>query len=456
MTPPAGVTVRATRTRNWVIVFAITLAFIQYVDRVAISQAMPDIARDLRLSDAQRGWIFSAFALAYALFEIPTGWLGDRIGARRVLIRVVLWWSFFTAATGWVWSFGSMLVTRFLFGAGEAGCFPNLTKALSAWLPTRERMRAQALMWMGARWGGASAPLLVVAVMAFVGWRTAFLVFGLLGVVWAALFFWWYRDQPKDHAGVNAVELELLRENEQNVSGHGDVPWRRLATRPVIWLLGAQYFCASYGWYFYVTWLPTYLRDVRGMELKSNAAMNWLATQLEGSLSPELTLKVLAAALAGIPLLFGGFGSILAGLLSTRLIARTGRVTLVRRVFGCVGFTGAASLLMVSFYIRDPLLAMLAMGVASFFNDVTVPGSWTTCMDVGGRFAGTVSGSMNMLGNFGGMAGPIVVGYVLDLTQRDWQLAFAASASIYFLGAICWLFIDPLARLEAQAQAGRA
>ena len=146
-----------TRTRYWVIVLAITLAVVQYIDRTAISQAKGDIAKDLKFDDSQMGAIFGAFGLAYALFEIPTGWLGDKIGARKVLVRVVLWWSFFTAATGWAWSYGSMLVTRFLFGAGEAGCFPNLTKAFSAWLPRTERTRAQALMWMGARWGGASS-----------------------------------------------------------------------------------------------------------------------------------------------------------------------------------------------------------------------------------------------------------------------------------------------------------
>ena len=448
MTNSTGISPVATRARYWVIVFAITLACIQYIDRVAISQAMPDIARELNFSDAQRGIVFSAFTFAYALFEIPTGWLGDKIGARRVLLRVVLWWSFFTAATGWARNYASMVVTRFLFGAGEAGCFPNLTKAFSAWLPTRDRTRAQALMWMGARWGGASAPLLVVAVMAFVSWRTAFLVFAVLGVAWALVFYWWFRDNPRDHHSVNAAELELLKENEQNVSGHGDVPWGKLAKRPTVWLLGAQYFCLSYGWYFYVTWLPTYLKDVRGMDIKSNALMKWLADILEGSLSPEMTLKILAAALAGIPLLFGGFGSLIAGLISSRLIARTGRVTVVRRKFGFIGLTGAATLLMISFYIKDPLLAMLAMGLASFFNDTTLPGSWTTCMDVGGKFAGTVSGSMNMLGNFGGMAGPVVVGYVLVWTHRDWQLAFAISAVIYFLGALCWLFIDPVKPLE--------
>jgi ACS family glucarate transporter-like MFS transporter len=441
---------RPTRTRYWVIVFAVTLAVIQYIDRVAISQAMPDIAAELHFTDAQKGMIFSAFTLAYALFEIPTGWLGDKMGAKSVLIRVVLWWSFFTAATGWAWNYASMLVTRFLFGAGEAGCFPNLTKAMSAWLPKIDRTRAQALMWMGARWGGASAPLLVVIVMTFVSWRAAFVVFALLGVVWAVIFARWYRDNPKDHPRVNAAELELLKENAQNVSGHGDVPWRELATRPTMWLLWGQYFFLSYGWYFFVTWLPTYLRDERGLEIKSNVVMQWLAGLLEGWVSPELTLKILAASLAGTPLLFGGFGALFAGQVSSRLIHRGTSVKLVRRSFGFVGIAGAAALLMLSFQIRDPLLAMLAMGMAGFFNDLTLPGSWATCMDVGGKYAGTVSGSMNMMGNFGGMAGPVVVGWVLSATGRDWQQVFVITSAIYSLGALCWLFIDPVTPLERE------
>ena len=462
MSHPAGTagslaSIRPTRARYWVIVFAVSLAVIQYIDRVCISQAMPTIAKEMKLDDAQKGAIFSAFTLAYALFEIPTGWLGDKIGARSVLLRVVLWWSFFTAATGWAWNYASLMVTRFLFGAGEAGCFPNLTKALSNWLPVRDRTRAQAFMWMGARWGGASAPLLVVLVMAFVSWRTAFLLFSLLGVGWAVVFYWWFRDNPREHRSVNAAELDLLKENEPNSGGHGGgVPWRELATRPTMWLLWAQYFCLSYGWYFYVTWLPDYLKSERGMDLKSNAVMNWLATQLEGMFSAELTLKLLAAALAGIPLLFGGFGSLVAGVISSRLIARGGRVLVVRRSFGFVGLTGAALLLMTSYYIRDPLLAMLSMGLASFFNDLTMPGSWSTCMDIGGKYAGTVSGSMNMMGNFGGMAGPLVVGLVLTFTHRDWQLAFMISAIIYFLGALCWLFIDPVTPLEQPVAASAA
>ncbi len=440
------------RVRYQVVGFAVALAIIQYVDRVAISQAMPDIAAELKFIDAQKGMIFSAFTLAYALFEIPTGWLGDRIGARRVLLRVVLWWSFFTAATGWAWNYASMLVVRFLFGAGEAGCFPNLTKALSAWLPKSDRTRAQALMWMGARWGGAAAPLLVVLVMNFVSWRSAFVVFALFGVAWAVVFHRWFRDNPRDHPAVNAGELALLRDNAGNVCGHGRVPWRELVTRPTMWLLWGQYFFLSYGWYFFVTWLPTYLRDERGLEIKANVAMKWLGGLLESWAGPELTLKILAAALAGTPLLFGGFGSLLAGVVSARLVRRGRSVTAVRRSFGFVGLAGAATLLMTSFFIRDPLLAMVAMGLAGFFNDLTLPGSWATCMDIGGKYAGTVSGSMNMMGNFGGMAGPLVVGWVLTLTGRDWQQVFIVTSIIYSLGAFCWLFIDPVTPLEREKE----
>jgi ACS family glucarate transporter-like MFS transporter len=301
---------------------------------------------------------------------------------------------------------------------------------------------------MGARWGGASAALLVVEGMTCVSWRVACLFFAMLGITWAIIFSLWFRDNPRDHKSVNAAELELLKENEQNVRGHGDVPWKKLASRPAIWLLGAQYFCLSYGWYFYVTWLPKYLKDARGMEIKANPVMHWLAHLLEGTVSAETSLKILTAALAGIPLLFGGFGSLFAGIISSRIIARTGRVVLVRRAIGFVGIAGAASLLMLSYYVRDPLLAMLSMGMAGFFNDTSFPGAWASCMDVGGKFSSTVSGSMNMLGNFGGMAGPVVVGFVLDWTHHDWQMAFAASASVYFLGAICWLFIDPVTPLE--------
>jgi len=450
-----------TRTRYWVIVLAITLAVIQYVDRTAISQAGGDIAKDLKFNDDQMGWIFGAFGLAYALFEIPTGWLGDKIGARKVLVRVVLWWSFFTAATGWAWSFASMYVTRFLFGAGEAGCFPNLTRAFSTWLPKKERTRAQAMMWMGARWGGAFTPLLVVLVMYFVNWKTAFQLFAILGLAWAVVFWLWFRDRPRDHKSVNAAELALLKDNEVEAHAHGSMPWGRLVTTPTMWFLWAQYFCLSYSWYFFVTWLPKYL-NTSGRPILSNAFLNWLSEMMTSASVPaNLIQPILKAVLAGVPLFFGGFGSLVAGAISSRLIAGGASVAKVRRSFGFIGLTGAAALLMTSFYIKDPLLAMLAMGMASFCNDLTMPGSWASCMDIGGKFSGTVSGSMNMMGNFGGLVGPVAVGYLLTLAAttnaagekvENWLPVFVVASAIYFLGALFWLFIDPVTPLEARGK----
>ncbi|MCU0917984.1 MAG: MFS transporter [Planctomycetes bacterium] len=429
----AGPALRPTRTRHWVIVFAMTLAIITYIDRVCISQAMPHIQDDLGLDDIQKGTVFLAFGLAYALFEIPTGAWGDKLGPRTVLIRIVLWWSFFTAATGRAWSLLSLCVTRFLFGAGEAGAFPNLTKIFTLWLPRTERSRAQGIMWMSARWGGAFTPLLVVWTISLVSWRNAFAVFGLLGVVWAVIFCLWFRDRPRDHPGVNAAELELLKENERNIVGHAKVPWGKLVTSPTVWMLWGQYFCISYGWYFYVTWLPTYLKDARGMTPQTSG---W---------KPAL--------LAGAPLFLGGIGCLLAGFLLGWLVRRSVSVGAARRLLGFVGCTAAAGLLLWSAYIKNPELAMLSMGLAGFANDLTLPGAWSTCMDVGGRFAGTLSGSMNMMGNFGGMAGPFVVGCVLQFTDRNWELTFWLSSAIYFLGGLCWLFMDPVTPLEIAREA---
>ena len=442
-----------------------TLAILTYLDRVCISQTAPFLQKELVLTAGQMGLAFSAFAWAYALFEIPGGWLGDRIGPRKVLMRVVIMWSVFTAATGYVWNLASLVIARFCFGMGEAGCFPNLTKAFMIWLPHHERTRAQAILWLSARWGGAFTPLLVIGVMSWLSWRDTFVLFGAIGVLWAFVFYRSFRDQAFDgHPLALPVRDERLEEkmepdedtpvDREPERGSGDrlkVPWRELLRSRTVWLLWAQYFCLTYGWFFYVTWLPTYLKETRGLELDQNAFMLSLGNVLTELLTPETTRTVLVAALAGIPLFFGGLGAIACGLLTPRLVRLTGSVTRTRRAIALLGFTGAAALLVSSCYIRDPLLAMLAMGLASFCNDLTMPGSWTTCMDVGGKYAGTVSGSMNMMGNLAGMAGPFVVGYVLDWTHRDWQLAFLISSIIYFLGAFCWLFIDPVTPLEKTA-----
>ncbi|HLJ45484.1 MAG TPA: MFS transporter [Bryobacteraceae bacterium] len=422
---PLETAARPTHTRYWVIVFALLLAVLSYIDRVALSQAAPYITRDLGLSKDQMGRIFGAFGLAYALFEIPGGWLGDWIGPRRVLMRIVLWWSTFTALMGWMWNFSSMWVVQFFFGAGEAGGFPNLTKAFSVWLPQRERVRAQGILWTAARWAGAFTAPLVFFTLSYVSWHWAFVLFGLPGFIWAAAFFIWYRDNPRDHPAVNQAELALLGDAPSSAKGHGDVPWGKLIASRSVVLLWVQYFCLSFPWYFYITWLPTYLREGR-------------------HLSPAEIAR-----LAILPLFFGGLGCFTSGLLAGHIARWTGSVRVSRRLIACTGFLGASLLLAACIQIVDPFWAMITMGLASFCNDLVMPPAWGSCMDIGGKYAGTVSGSMNMMGNLAGFAAPVFGGYVLQRTGGNWNIFLYTMAGIYLVGVIVWPFIDPVTPLDS-------
>jgi ACS family glucarate transporter-like MFS transporter len=423
-TTPNAVSQAPTRARYWVIVFAVTLAILAYIDRVCISMAAPFMTADLGLSKTEMGSIFSAFALAYALFEIPGGWLGDWMGPRKVLMRIVIWWSAFTALTGGVWNLSSLWIIRFLFGAGEAGCFPNLTKSFTTWLPQGERVRAQGIMWTFARWGGAFTPPLVLLVFHFMNWRWAFVLFGAIGTIWAFFFYHWYRDNPKDHPSVNAAELALLEGAENTASGHGDVPWGKLLGSGTVWLLWLQYFCLSFPWYFFITWLPTYLKEARGLDDRA------------------------VATYAILPLLLGGMGSLFCGLISAPLARMTGSVKSTRRLLAIAGFLGASIMLVVSIRTSDALLAMIFMGMASFCNDLVMPGAWGTCMEVGGKYAGTLSGSMNMMGNMAGFVAPWLGGYIIQQTGGDWNVFLYTMAGVYLVGTLCWPFIDPVTPLE--------
>ena len=413
-----------TRARYVVTAFAVTLAIITYIDRVAISVSVPFIRQDLGLSPAQMGWALAAFGWAYALFEIPGGWLGDRIGPRRVLMRIVIWWSIFTAATGWAWSASSLIVIRTLFGAGEAGAFPNLTRVLTTWLPVRERERAQATLWLATRISGAFTPLLVASLISIVGWRRTFEIFGILGVVWAIFFFWWYRDTPAEHPSVNQTELAMLPPQRDTAIARGGVPWRVIFSTRAVWLLSVQYMCLAYGWWFYVNWLPTYLRDARGASLR------------------------MGALLAGLPLLLGGLGCLVSAGLIPRLARRTGSVAVARRIVAITGFVGASASVFIFTGIADPVRAMIVLGFAGFFNDFVMPAAWAGTMDVGGRYSGTVSGAMNTLGSVAGASSVLVVGYLLAWTSNNWTLTFYISSGIYLVGAVCWLFLDSHTPLE--------
>ncbi len=417
---PAPALGAPSHTRYWVVVFAVALAILSYIDRVSVSQAAPVISRSLGLSKEQMGYVFGSFALAYALFEVPSGWLGDWIGPRRVLLRIVIWWSVFTAATGWMFSFWPMTIVRFLFGAGEAGCFPNLTKAFSTWLPQHERVRAQGIMWTFARWGGAFTPPLVVLVFSWMSWRWAFVLFGALGFIWAVFFYRWFRDSPAEHPSVNAAELALLGDLSRNVATHSNVPWRAIITSRSILLLWAQYFCLTYPWYFYITWLPTWLQE-------------------RHHLSPATS-----AAYSVLPLLFGGIGSLAAGFTLAPLARRYGGVARSRRLVASTAFLGASALIVLCSQFHRPLWAILAMAMASFCNDLVMPTAWGACMDIGGAFAGTVSGSMNMIGNLAGFVAPVIGGYILHLTSGNWNIFLFSMAAFYLCGSLCWPFIDPV------------
>ena len=284
-----------TGARHVVTAFAVALAVITYIDRAAINVSALYIRKDLGLSTIQMGWAFAAFGWAYALFEIPGGWLGDKIGPRRVLLRIVLWWSLFTAATGWAWSATSLIVIRALFGAGEAGAFPNMTRMFTTWLPVKERERAQANLWLATRLTAAFTPLLVALMIRQFGWRRTFEIFGVLGVVWAVMFYRWYRDVPGEHPAVNPAELAMLPPARDTAIAESGVPWGADFLHPSVWLLSIQYMCLAYGWWFYINWLPTYLRTARG------------------------TTVTMGALLSGLPLLLGGAGCLVSAWLIPRL-----------------------------------------------------------------------------------------------------------------------------------------
>jgi MFS family permease len=402
--------VTATSARYRVIGFAISLAALAYVQRVAISQAAGDIQAELHLGKVELGMIFGAFGLSYALFEVPNGLLGDRMGVRLTLTRIVVAWSACTALTGAAWSFISLWLVRFLFGAGEAGCFPNLTRMLSTWLPLRSRLRAQALMWACTRWAGGITPLLVLALLQWFGWRWAFVALAGLGFAWAVVFFLWFRDDPAEHPAVNAEELGLLEDARATTMHGGASQWYgALLTLPVL-ILVLQYFCFSFVWYFYVTWLPSYLREARHVA------------------------GVQAAGLATLPLMFGGVGSLVAGFLAAHF---------PRRKIAFFGFLSSALLLFAVTCIGNTPLAMLAMGLASFCSDLTMPISWNACVEIGRRHTATLSGAMNMFGNFAGFVAPVGGGLILSHSASAWNVLIYLMVGASLVAAVCWMFLDP-------------
>jgi MFS family permease len=437
-----------TGVRFGVLAFVCSLSLLTYLDRVCIMRVEPDICRDLGLDDIAFGHVFAAFMLGYGLFEVHGGWMGDRWGPRLVVTRIVLWWSAFTALTGCVWyfaadspsqlyflghpllsSFGLLLLIRFLFGAGEAGAYPNVTRVVRTWFPVQERARAQGAVWMCARLGGAVAPAIIGSLTRAFGnnWRAAFWTLGGLGVAWAAVFFAWFRDRPEQMPGCNEAERELIRAGRppgpEHAAGHAWPPVGILVGSVTVWAMCVASFAVCFGWYFYPTWQPKYLLDVFGIDYKDS----------------EL--------LTGLPFLCGAGGCLLGGWLSDRLVLRSGSRRWGRSLVGLVGFVGAGLCVLATGFVADPRQAVALLCLAFFINDLAIPTLWAAIADVGGRFVGTLAGLMNMVGAAGGILSPVLIPVAQKALARypaalRWQILFAGLAVSWFVAAAAWLFID--------------
>lgn len=404
----------ATRARYKLLRFTFALSIITYVDRVCISTAAPAITRELHLTTAQMSWVFSAFALAYAIFEIPSGRLGDTLGPRKVLTRIVLWWSAFTMTTGLVWNYISILVARFLFGAGEAGAFPNMSRSFSSWFPERERGNAHGVMFMGSRLGGAVTPLLVTPIIAYAGWRVSFWIFGTLGVTWCIFWWRWFRDDPATHPMVNREELALIR-NSGVEKTRTDTPLCSLFKLQLLWI-SLMYFCYGYSLYFYLTWLPTYLKQVRGFS--------------DARTSEVHTLILLTAAAA----------SILGGRLTDFLVQRYG--LRIGRSIGAVSLPVSGLALAAAALTSSNIAAAVLLAIAAGFGDLCLSACWAICHDVGQEAAGTVSGCMNTFANIGGALSPLVLGYTVQW-WGSWATPLLIASGISIAGGLLTLLIDP-------------
>jgi sugar phosphate permease len=424
---------RPTRIRHIVLWFTVALYMNTYMDRVVISVAAPSIQEEFGFSLVTMGWIFAAFQISYALFQVPGGWMGDRLGPRRALAGIVLYWSIFTAATAYMWSATSMVVCRFLFGAGEAGAFPIATRALSRWMLPSERGWAQGITHAGARTAAAATPLLVVALISLWGWRAPFVIFALVGLLWVGAWYWYYRDDPRQHKSVNEPELARIEE----ALGPGSssivrkkVPWGRILRNPQLWMLSMMYFCYGYGIVTFLTWFPKYLTDARDFTLAQMGIY------------------------ASLPLAAGVVGNVAGGLTSDYILKRTGNLKMARRAVAVFGFLLAGAMVPFAAIAPDPQVSVLFFAFAVFGLETTVGVSWAVTLDIGAEFAGSVASVMNTFGNSGGAIAAALMGYIV--TYFDWDIAFFVLAALAILAALLFLRIDASKRLDADAQKGNA
>jgi ACS family glucarate transporter-like MFS transporter len=402
--------------------FLITLLL--YVDRVCISSAKDSISGDLGLSDIQMGWVLSAFALGYALFQVPGGALGDKYGVRKVLTIIMVLWSIFTSLTGAAWNYISMLFFRFTFGAGEAGAFPNISRAAFSWVPTKERGAFQGINFSGSRLGAAFALPLVAYLIDAWGWRNIFYFFGVIGVLFAALFYTFFRNKPEDHKGLSQEEKAFIVKNRQQKveKKGGNLPLSKiLASRNVIFVM-LQYIGSNFIFFFMLTWLFPYIKE-----------------------KYELSL-VTTGFYAMLPFLAGAVGNWVSGF-TVDAIYKRGKWKLSRQLPASIGFVLVVIGILSSLYMDTALGAVLCLSVAIFGADMTLSPSWSFCMDIGEENSGKVSGMMNMAGNIGSFITGLAFPYLRKWTGSDAPFFYVAAA-LGFIAIFCWVFMNPEKKLS--------
>lgn len=403
--------------RYRVVAFTVALAGVTYLDRISIGVLAPSIMRDLHITQLQMGFVFAAFTLAYALFEIPTAWWADRIGSRRVLTRIVLWWSAFTMLTGAAISYPILLITRFLFGAGEAGAWPNAARVFSRWIPVNERGRVQGIFFAGAHVAGGLTPAIVAWIAIVLPWRMVFVVLGFVGLAWAYSWYRWFRDEPHEHPAVTAEEVEFIERTRALPPAHEQGSWLQVLRTPSVVPLCIQYVANCYGSYFFMTWLPTYLAKARAME------------------------TVELAIFSGLPLALSAIADIVGGVATDALTRRFGA-----RFGACsVGFVAyilATGAMLFGTLTDNARYAGTMIAVAGALSMLTLAPSWSTAIRLGGRNTATLSATMNTAGQLGAFFSPIILA---ALVQRfgDWRLPLHIVSALYFLAAVSWLVIQP-------------
>jgi sugar phosphate permease len=408
--------------------FAILLSlslmyFIAYIDRTNISVAAPLMATELGLTKTQLGWVFSAFAYPYTVMQIAGGWLADRFGPRLVLLVLCLVWSAATFLTGTVGGAVSLVVMRVLVGIGEGGAFPAATRAMTFWFPPQERGLAQGVTHSFSRLGGAVTPPIVVAIVAVWGWRAAFFSLGVLSAVWAVWWWFSFRDTPQEKLSVSQEELAEIGVPDTKLR-HESTPWKAMISR--MWLVTAVDFCYGWSLWVFLTWLPSYLFEARGFDLKNMAIF------------------------AALPLAAGVVGDTLGGILSDAIYKATGNLRLARTSLLVVGLMGALVFLVPAIKTGDSMIAVYCLTASFFCLELTNAVLWSLPIDIAGRYAGTAGGMMNTGFGLAGMISPVVFGALIDNTG-SYIGPFAITASLLAIGAIGALFIDPNRKVDEAA-----